>query len=239
MCRHRTVSSVPNLNLFSITIRKIPRGRVTPRLFQHVAYLQQQWQEVKASQEQSVYVPQLELPLLGFGGSFVLPTNPSSTTASSSARLLLVAGGIGVTPFLQFIEALSKGEHRSQDTTAWDVSLLVSTREPDIMLDLIKAAMAAGENNVPNRLSLQVRLFSSMTPSPELDMPGFKVEAIKGRITQDAIDEATRWLNDSSQGPASRHVFLCGPPTFERAATEYLVNAGISAVDIQRESFDY
>lgn len=73
-----------------------------------------------------------ELPVTGIYGDFVLPKNPSE-------KLLLIAGGIGITPFRAQLEWLLKTSQRR------DGILLYSVREPsDAVFQDILAAEAHG-----------------------------------------------------------------------------------------------
>lgn len=167
----------------------------------------------KLAEGGSAFIPKMELPLLGVGGSFVLPSAPTN--------LLLIAGGIGITPFLSFLDHLA----RSSSPSEWKVQLLVSTREPQVTLDLIRRSLSTG------KLNLKVHLFSPSDTSfdPKTD---FSVSQHQGRITEQAMKEA---VEESKGGK----VYLCGPTPFEASVQAHLRSAGVAEKEVETENFNY
>ena len=158
-------------------------------------------------------MPKMELPLLGIGGTFTLPSTPQD--------LLLIAGGIGITPSLAFLRELA-----TSSIATPKVQLLVSTREPQVILELIKRALS--EHALPN---LTVHLFSPSDTSfdPKAD---FTVSQAQGRITEEAVQKAVAALTKP-------RVYLCGPVAFESSVHEHLRGAGIEAAEVETENFNY
>lgn len=176
------------------------------------------------------FIPKLELPLLGVGGSFVLPSTPG--------RVLLIAGGIGITPFLAHLQAIASAP-KGEDDSAWEVQLLVSTREPHVTLDLLKRSLSASPSPSSNlNLDLTVHLFSPSALTLGLDFPtplGVNVHLSShvGRITPEAIAQAVK------QGEGKSKVYLCGPPEFERSVQRGLRAAGVEEKEVETENFNY
>ncbi|KAI5476115.1 hypothetical protein MNV49_000385 [Pseudohyphozyma bogoriensis] len=199
---------------FSITVRKL--GQATQRLFHLAEYYTAETGHLKR---------QIEFPLLGVGGSFVLPDRPTKMT--------WIAGGIGVTPFLSFLEAFAKGTV-GEGEAEWEAELFVTTREPDVLVSLVATALDATSKARPRTpLRLSLRTFShhsspfTESPRPEL----FSLSTHIGRMTRGAFDGVGR--------EALEKVYLCGPPAFEEGVMAGLVEAGISETAVTRESFDY
>ncbi|ORY54590.1 hypothetical protein BCR35DRAFT_296658 [Leucosporidium creatinivorum] len=214
-----TIASPPSPaspNTFALTIRKIPGGRISPRLFSLGVYF-----KTKTEEGNGAFVPKLEVPLLGVGGSFTLP-KPTTTTQG----LLFIAGGIGITPFLAQLQAIVTSPG-SQD---WNVQLLVSTREPQVMLDLVDRAISHTATRPHLRLS--IHLFSPTDATFEI-LAGASVELHKRRFAAEDIKQAVDTMGTEGK------VYLCGPPAFETSAQAALRAAGIAEKDVETEKFTY
>lgn len=124
-----------------------------------------------------------------------------------SEKVLMIAGGIGITPIRSLMERLlSKGK---------DVTLLYSARtEKDIVF---KREI----DEVANKYGGKVIYVVS-------DEPGFNGE--KGRLDQEKIKALVPDLN-------MREVFLCGPPPMMDAVISSLKNLGASNLKIHFEKF--
>lgn len=209
----RTISSPPTPSSptrFAITLRHIPKGAITSRLFSLL----------------SSYNPlsSLTLRLLGTGGTFILPTSPQP--------LLLIAGGIGITPFLAFLGEISS--RRIEKGEAWEVSLLVATREPEVTLDLVRRALAPATGS--GTLRLDLHLFTSSAGSAP--STGFA-----------EVPRTTITLHPFRLGPAffatpdgrralDGKAYLCGPGEFEKGVVETLEEVGFKG-GVEREKFNY
>ncbi|KAK4704390.1 translation initiation factor 3 subunit C, partial [Phenoliferia sp. Uapishka_3] len=198
-----TISSAPSTDRLTITLRLVPRGTITPRLFRHLS--------------SATALPPLTLRLLGIGGSFLLPPTPR--------KLLLIAGGIGLTPSLAFLGALAK---RPADEGGWEVELMVSTKEPGVIVRLVQDALGAGDRPV----NLRLRLFSSTTKILVASNGNFEVALENSRISKEVIFK-------SAKNFAPESVYLCGPEAFEKAVMEGLEAAGVKGDLVVREKFTY
>ena len=155
--------------------------------------------------------------LVGVSGNFTLPPI-QSTSPNVRRKLLFVAGGIGITRFLSMLKAIrERGEER-------DVVLLMSTREPEVLLNLV----AGGISPPSGKLKLVVYLFSSRG-IPDLDLSGAELHKHSSRISQGFWSEGLKDLDE-------REVYLCGPLEFNKAVQEY---SGLQADRIHSEGFDY
>jgi hypothetical protein len=101
---------------FSMTIRLLPGGTATTAFFSIASKLAQVRPELLKDSRPL----QLTVNLLGFSGGFVLPQ-------ASSMKLLWLAGGIGITPFLAMLRSLEAG----------DIRLVLAARDPETLLPLI------------------------------------------------------------------------------------------------------
>lgn len=216
---------------FSLTMREKPKGLITGALFNIVKKLKQ----MKPELLDDARPMGLQVGLVGIAGDFILPqeraTPPSldSLAPSPAKKLLWIAGGIGVTPFLSMLRYISA------DSGDWDVVLVLSTREPTILLPLVLncfSSTANGSANIPSNLYLQIELFSptsfdSKTPSPN----NIAVNSHVGRVDSSLFTG----IADVDQ----RDVYLCGPEEFESAVLGYLGSVGVSSGVVHREGFEY
>jgi len=224
-----TVSSRPsNTRSFSLTMREKSGGAVTGPLFQIARKLAELKPEVLVDSRPL----QLRVGIVGLTGDFVLPSDSSSSIsddelglmvpmmAPSAKRMLWVAGGIGLTPFLSMLKALG----HSTNSTQWDIRFLLATREPEVLVPLVADALGAGGS----RVALTLEVFSKKD-IPEVDR-GIVLRKHVGRMPLDFFD-ATEM--------SGQEVYLCGSPDFETAALAALAKGGVPETAVKREGFEY
>ncbi|EAU33071.1 conserved hypothetical protein [Aspergillus terreus NIH2624] len=207
-----TVSSAHegiDITWFELTMRKMKGGIVTGALFNALEKSRSNRRGCPVQIEEKV-----EVEIVGVTGDFTLPRMEVNT--------LFIAGGIGITPFLAMLGALSA----RRDAARGNVVLALSTREPGIMLNLVKRALG----NVPSTVNFQLDLFTSR--STELDPVRFNQENVhislyEGRIGPEYWKTTTK----------DQDVFICGPTSFGDAAMDGLRTAGVRHEKIQREGF--
>ena len=202
---------------FKITMREKPGGLVTGAIFNLARHAAAKMPNILRDARPLEF----RVRLVGVGGEFVL-----SKTPSTEKRLLWIAGGIGVTPFISMLSALSSASGAS----AYDIVMILATREPQVLLPLIRDALACGECiDAPKVL---LHLFTSQDyQKPELP-ENIALYEHSGRLRQETVQEL---VEDVGQ----RVVYLCGTPEFEDAALESLKNAGAEIGQVKREGFGY
>jgi NAD(P)H-flavin reductase len=192
---------------FDLTMREKPGGIITGALFSLARGVNSSMPDRLADMRPF----KLSARLVGVAGEFVLPP-------STSNKLLFVAGGIGITPFLSMLKAMSDlGEAR-------DVTLVLSTRESGILVPLVLRAL--GSNS---KLTVTLDVFSS-NPIPELpEHPNVTLRKHQGRLSSGFFSEF--------EAVHEREIFLCGSPEFEKS-----VEGAFGAAESQRikkEGFNY
>lgn len=146
--------------------------------------------------------------LVEFGG----PAGEFSPALHPGARVLLLAGGVGVTPMISVLEAV----HDLADPA--DVVLLHHSHDPASVVfgpELARIA-AAGP---------AVRAVQAVSVDPTGTWPG-----PVGRL-----DDAM--LAEHVPDAATREVFVCGPEGYMKHAAEVLHRLGVPAAQVHRESF--
>ncbi|KAJ9476598.1 Oxidoreductase FAD-binding protein [Pseudozyma hubeiensis] len=213
-----TISSAPQKQEeeeVKVTMRRVEGGLITPKLFEAA--------KEEGRREKVV------LPVLGVGGDFVLPRDEGK-------KMLWVASGVGVTPFLAFLRSLAPSKREEMDIT---LVLAVRRAEAAVMLDLVRSAAAsAGFPVVIGKLSIHV--FSA----------GLTEEAVGVAQTQNAAFDITVAIHDVRLTPdlllsicgadaEKAEAWVCGPPSLETSVMQTLQQAGWSADKVHRESFAF
>ncbi|KAF9458769.1 hypothetical protein BDZ94DRAFT_1239728 [Collybia nuda] len=238
-----TISRTSSPTSFSLTMREKPGGTVTGALFSIARKLG----EVKPAILEDSRPLSLSVDLVGITGDFVLP-KPKPATQSSQhdipddelgvlvrqlsltpaprKKALWVAGGIGITPFLAMLRGLGDA------TGDWDINLVVSTREPDVLMPLISAALPPSNSHS----HVRVDVFSNK-PIPTFDegADGTTLQRHTGRVTPSIFAE----LEWAKAAPEDREAFVCGPEPFEKVVVDALLGLGVEQGTIHREGFAY
>lgn len=207
-----TVSSAHSgpTSTFAITMREKPNGAITPKLLGIARSIA----ERNPALLEDTKPLGLQVLLIGIQGDFILPSTPG--------KLLFIAGGIGVTPFLSMLSSLSS---TSSSDHQWDILMIASTREPDVMLDLIEKA---GASSLPANVKFSLKIFTRRKPT--VNVPSY-VECISGRLTIQHF----RTIQDVN----ARTPYVCGPHDFEAAVLDGLEKAGVERSAIHKEGFAY
>jgi ferredoxin-NADP reductase len=193
---------------FELTMKEKPNGAITGRLFNMARALS--WRRPELMEDTSPLG--INLGLVGVGGDFTLPTK--------TTKLLFVAGGIGITPFLSMLSSMSASDRGG----AWDVILIISTREPQLAEELVRTALGA---NPPTNIHFTLHLFTSRAvPSlpSALTIHGGRLNSAFFQTIADVRDRA---------------VYVCGPISFEEMVMQGLQDAGVKHETIARENFAY
>lgn len=197
-----TVSSYNEEGWFELTMREMKGGVVTGALFD---VLRKNIPPAKWGR--TVPVAQTVVPdIVGVTGDFIL--------GDGDLNVLWVAGGIGITPFLSMLQALACGQRKG------DIQFVLSTREPTIMLDLVRELLM----NSPPTVNIKIDLFTRYPLDAENST---RISIHQGRIGPEY------WKTVSTD----KDVFICGPNEFGNAATEGLRDIGIPNERIHREGF--
>jgi len=168
--------------------------------------------------------------LRGIGGE--LPVPEPIAACDGGRRLLWVAGGIGITPFLALTRHISALVEQTYGL--WDIALIVSAREPDIILDLINDSLGPLGTDMPTNFRLTIHLFSPASFALKNSaVPRFvDLEVHVGRIPNDG-----QLFRDI--GSATRQPQICGPLPFVLNCMTGMENAGVKPENVKRERFTY
>ncbi|CUA76263.1 hypothetical protein RSOLAG22IIIB_12175 [Rhizoctonia solani] len=215
-----TVSGQSPSGVLQLTIRQKPGGYVTSRLFAVARKMEQ----LAPGLLEDTRPAGLQVSLVGIDGDFTLP--------SKNQKLLWVAGGVGITPFLAMLRGMARNRGN------WDVVLVLVVRRGDV--EVFGQLIADALSNLDSAsLKLQVIVHSNGFRNDQAidfgSLPdGNKVPATihSSRLTQaDLADEKV-----DAQG---REVYVCGPLGMEELAIKGLQLVGIEPKSVHRENFAY
>jgi hypothetical protein len=223
---------------FSLTIRSIEHGLITP-ILHRLAHKVDPNREGKAINVSSLGIV---ARLRGVGGS--LPVPGPLAACDGGRRLLWIAGGIGLTPFLgltRHVVGLARRTHG-----VWDVALVISSREPEVMLTLVHEAYAGREDvsdpgmgdhdsndRPPVDLTFSIHLFTDRAPASLPRLPA----SVSVTLHEGRIDEDGKFFE--SVGARERESHICGPLPFVLNAMKSLTAAGVDPESVLRERFTY
>ena len=151
--------------------------------------------------------PGLEVKIEGPSGSFVLPRK-------AEKPVVLLAGGIGITPFLSMIR------QATHDKAPHQIYLFYSNHRPEDAAFLDLLSEAARQN--PN--------FQSIATMTDMNKSGREWKGETGFINKEMLAKHLPTL----QGPL---YFLAGSPAFVAAMRGMLTDAGVDEDDIRTEEF--
>ncbi|KAE8165195.1 hypothetical protein BDV40DRAFT_286423 [Aspergillus tamarii] len=205
-----TVSSAHeerNITCFELTMRKMKGGAVTGALFDHL----RKYRSAQLGQR-IVFDTPVIVDIVGVTGDFFMDRDKLDT--------LWVAGGIGITPFLAMLRALAERGSAAEG----DVMLVLATREPSIMLYMMRPSL----ERIPSTVRINIAMF---THDSEFDpghlKPNQNIWVHRGRVVPDF------WKNI----PRGKDVFICGPSAFGDSVIDGLRAVGVSPSQVHREGF--
>lgn len=204
---------------FEMTMREAPNGAVTGALFRAIdGDTRENWEkDVRLDNAKDVISD-----IVGVTGDFHLGTYENEN------RMLWVAGGIGVTPFMAMLTAITTATNERGSNIKADVVLALATREPEVFLKLIKTSLPP--RALPQTHKVRIDMFTNQDigfQTHGLEQMNVDIVAHKGRIPMEY------WPTVSDD----RDVFICGPGEFGNAAETGLRVAGVPNDKVYREGF--
>ncbi|KAF8625934.1 hypothetical protein AX17_006660 [Amanita inopinata Kibby_2008] len=243
---------------FSLTMRVKPSGYATTALFTLI-------RETKDNRPESLDKPGgvgdlgIEVGVVGVSGGFEDVNGDTVAGVGKGASregMTCIAGGIGITPFLGMMHAMVN-HPETIPMQGLDVHLVLSTREPGVLLPLIARALTKPDNDnngESRKINLRLDVFShasipdfALLPSNRGSVDvSVKLSKHSGRVTKDFFtslleSEPVSGTATENDGEGyywtGRDVYLCGPDEFATAVTSWL------PVDVRKrvkqEGFEY
>eukprot|EP01091_Cochliopodium_minus_P013409 TRINITY_DN4312_c0_g1_i1.p1 TRINITY_DN4312_c0_g1~~TRINITY_DN4312_c0_g1_i1.p1 ORF type:complete len:453 (-),score=126.10 TRINITY_DN4312_c0_g1_i1:1-1359(-) len=176
-----------------------------------------------------------KIRVLGTGGQFhlSLPNIISKRENNSTLKILFVAGGIGITPFISMINGELYG---SLDNQNFDFKLfLVFKNIIDIPFVILEEILSKIENKQKQKLEVLISLtredklienknFLNSFPEVKVFNEKFDVEKLQSKFVEDLLE---------------RQVFICGPNPFMDYFDNEFVSKGVDSSNIHKEEFTF
>ncbi|RAQ63116.1 oxidoreductase [Aspergillus flavus] len=205
-----TVSSAHeerNATWFELIMREMKGGAVTGALFDRL----RKYRSTRLGQR-IVFDPPVVADIVGVTGDFFMDNDKLDA--------LWVAGGIGITPFLAMLRALAERGSAAEG----DVMLVLATREPSIMLYMMRPSL----KRIASTVRINITIF---THDSEFDHGNLK-------SNQNICVHRDRVVPDFWRDiPRGKDVFICGPSAFGDSVADGLRAVGFSPSQIHREGF--
>ncbi|HID75649.1 MAG TPA: 2Fe-2S iron-sulfur cluster binding domain-containing protein [Planctomycetaceae bacterium] len=140
------------------------------------------------------------------------PSGKFVFTGSEADSVVLIAGGVGITPMMSITRALTD--------MGWDgeIRLIVACRHPEHFI--FREELEGLDRRHPN-LHLHVAMSRAQS-----EVPGYH----RGRLSKELL---ARWVSDI----ASKRIHLCGAPPMMEATIAMLAELGVAADQIHTEDF--
>ncbi|KAI8907126.1 hypothetical protein BC831DRAFT_495143 [Entophlyctis helioformis] len=183
------------------------------------------------------------IPLLGVGGEFSIFCNPDNlgngTAAKDNVRkVLFVAGGIGVTPFVGMVRGLvEQAQHASHTATAQPTDVVFMLSAPhvdDVPVDLVREM---SQLLAPHKISIVIAL-SRASPSSikAASDHGGSLQGL-GAVVAGRLDK--NMLLQHVEDVQQRTVYVCGPSGFQTSVTDMMQSLGVAGEAVHTETFSF
>ncbi|QFT74840.1 pyridoxamine 5'-phosphate oxidase family protein [Ruegeria sp. THAF33] len=227
-----TLSSAPqfdqNTNAFwatdkvSVTVKRKPGGLMSNVLHDNAAAL---------------VANSLPVAFKGTGAGFTcFKEGPDGTAPTVPPKMLWIAGGVGITPFMSMWDGIVQIAKTNPDQMSTDIVLLYAGRGDDInVLNHFRPPQGA----LPDHVKFRIAAFQSTSTSPSaarsaMDslyelVPSNILKLEKRRMGIEDIQSVTE-LN-------AREVFMCGPGGLMNGTEAMLTELGVEESRRHRETF--
>ena len=158
---------------------------------------------------------------MGTGGDFGCFERGDGGEVGVPEKMVWIAAGVGITPFLAFWEAVKLVKVAGVET---DVVLLFAARGDEI--DVSDVFEPVGSNS---SIKIQVRVFNSLGSDDAGEMHWRELQ--KRRMTKldvQAVPDVTE-----------RVAYMCGPVGFMKDVGKWLARAGVKSENIKKEEFAF
>lgn len=217
-------------NHVSVTVKRKPGGLMSNFL------------HYRATHHAEATEKPMRLKFKGAGAGFsCFKRNPKGGLPDIPSKMLWIAGGIGITPFMSMWDGILNIANASPETTedvSTDIVLLFSGRGDDV--NLLRHFLASS-SSWPERLTLSILAYQSVGDNSEKaqsalqalerDFPDSRLKVARRRLQVSDIETVERLLE--------REIFLCGPGALTMLAEETLSGLGDGKLKIHQESYSF
>ncbi|WP_299507893.1 pyridoxamine 5'-phosphate oxidase family protein [uncultured Roseobacter sp.] len=227
-----TISSAPDFdaegrsfrasNRVSVTIKRKPSGLMSNVMHDNADKLIEQ---------------KIPIDFKGTGAGFTcFSRDPDGGLPSIPSKMLWIAGGVGVTPFMAMWDGIKKIADAYPDHLSSDIVLLFSGRDDDIN---VVRHFASQNGSSPAGLNLRVLAFQSVTEHAANSQSA--LDDLRQNFSDGGLSLEQRRLQlGDLQGVADvqdREVFMCGPDSLMDWSDAALTELKLEDTRRHRESF--
>lgn len=174
---------------------------------------------------------QLQFKGTGVGFSCFTPDGKGNYPAIP-AKMLWVAGGVGITPFMSMWDGMLHLANAGQPITT-DIILMFSGRDDD--LSLLRYFLASN-HILPEHLSIRVLAYQSVSDDPASAQSA--LDALTAEFPLHVVQRRLEYSDfENVEDLSDREVFLCGPDTMMKMSTGALDALGEGKLKIHQESY--
>jgi len=222
---------------FELTLRKIANGPVTTHLFRH------------GTSTRAATTSPLEIPILGFSGSFGFDVAKARATAEATqssdeadaeadaeAKLVYICSGVGITPLLAQIPELDSSANMSLSRLL--IFWTVHADDVPFVIDTLTRTPMLTHPTPTRNATPQLKIFITGTPStantPLQKLADQGAQILPRRFTE--ADFAMLRHQQQSKDDGKHQVCVCANPKLTAVLREWLQKLD---VEIESEDFAY
>ncbi|MEM7101334.1 MAG: oxidoreductase [Pseudomonadota bacterium] len=201
-----------------ITVKRKPDGLVSNYLH-----------ELDSSYTSADTGNSLSVPFLGSGGDFTCFSQaPPNSAPVVPKKMLWIAGGAGITPFMSMWDGLMAMREACVETEelSADIVLYYAGRNDDV--NVVQHFLAGGDHR---GIHLEVFCFQSLTAGVQPADDIFAAPVQRGRLSEDDFKTIHDLLD--------REVFVCGPVSFMQDVGRVLKALAGEGLVIHQESYAF
>lgn len=179
----------------------------------------------------------LPVAFKGTGAGFTcFAKGPNGTPATVPPKMLWIAGGVGITPFMSMWDGILQVAKAHPDLVSTDIVLLFAGRDDDIS---VLNHFGSQHGSLPDQVKLHIVALQSLSRSPFAARPART--GLRETLSDNVLKlEERRMEIDDIQSVADlyeREVFMCGPDALMNRSETMLTESGVEESRRHRETF--
>ncbi|WP_438730432.1 hypothetical protein ACR9YC_04485 [Parasphingorhabdus sp. DH2-15] len=211
-------------NQVSVTVKREPGGLMSNFLHDYVV--------------QQIEQPmQVDFKGVGIGFSCLTP-DPAGGAPTIPAKMLWVAGGVGITPFMAMWDGIKNIAKVLPEQISSEIVLVFSGRGDDI--NVLRHFLEVS-STLPESISLRILAFQSTSEAQSKDQAALDILTQEFPDAALSIEQRRVQLSDleAIAELVDREIFLCGPDPLMDWSKTALSTLGVSQSKLHQEQFAF